>query len=178
VDVSEKAVELPSDESLVSAAVAGDRAAFGALVDRYQRPVRGVCLAVLRDRHQASDAAQDAFVIAYRSLATLRDHRNFGGWITTIARNCAIRAARNRRPVVTLSDTLSIEADRPSDPALLEAVAALPEQERVVVMLRYFEKHDVSEVAAILARPLGTITKQLSRAHERLRRALASEDVS
>jgi RNA polymerase sigma-70 factor (ECF subfamily) len=54
-------------------------------------------------------------------------------------------------------------------------VTSLPEHERIVIMLRYFENHEVAAVAAILGRPVGTVTKQLSRALGRLRRSLAEE---
>jgi RNA polymerase sigma-70 factor (ECF subfamily) len=166
---------LPSDESLVTAVLGGGSpSAFGQLVKRYERAVRGVCLSVLRDDHLANDAAQDAFLAAYRSLKSLRDRASFGMWLTTIARNRAIRCARNRRPTMQYPAELAQpEIPDGHDFELLSAIAALPEHERVVIMLRYFDDHDIPAIAAILNRPIGTVTKQISRAHERLRRALA-----
>jgi RNA polymerase sigma-70 factor (ECF subfamily) len=165
-----------SDETLVSGTVAGDREMFGELVRRYQRSVRATCLAVLRDPHLANDAAQEAFTTAYRSLARLRDRSAFGSWLTTIARNSALQAGRRRRIDSPLPASLSQPTADTPDYDLLSAITSLPEQERAVVMLRYFEQHDVAGVAAILDRPIGTVTKQLSRAHERLRQLLASQD--
>lgn len=171
---------ISSDESLVTSALgAGGASAFGQLVRRYERAVRATCLAVLRDHHLASDAAQEAFVAAYRSLGSLRDRAAFGAWLTTIARNRAIRCARNRRFDAPLDSCLRMPvASAGDDHEVLAAVAALPEHERVVIMLRYFEKHEVGAIAAILGRPVGTVTKQLSRALGRLRRALAEEYAS
>jgi RNA polymerase sigma-70 factor, ECF subfamily len=169
--------DLPSDGSLVMAALGGDRGAFAQLVVRYEKPARAVCLAILRDEHLASDAAQDSFLAAYRSLGSLRDRGAFGAWLMHIARNRAIRLARNRRREAPLPSSLAESATAQTDFEVLDAVTALPEQERVVVMLRYFQRHEVPEIAAILERPIGTVTKQLSRARERLRRSLTMEDV-
>ena len=148
------------------------------MVRRYERAVLGVCLAVLRDQHLASDAAQETFLAAYRSLASLRNRASFGSWLTTIARHRAIRCARKHRPHAPLSMSLA----QPSPPKehdfeLLSAVAGLPEHERIVIMLRYFDGHEIPAIAAILGRPVGTLTKQLSRAHERLRRSLAQRKI-
>ncbi len=167
---------LPSDESLVSAVLGGSSSAFGDLVRRYERAVRAVCLAVLRDHHLACDVAQDAFLAAYRSLAGLRNRAAFGTWLTTIARHRAIHFARKRRPEAPLPPSLDQRpAPEPYDFELLSAIAALPERERVLVMLRYFDDHDISAIAAIVGRSPSTVSKQISRARERLRRALAKE---
>lgn len=169
---------IESDQALVLAARAGNRTAFGTLVRRYERSVRATCWAVLSDHNRAADAAQEAFLAAYRSLASLREPAAFAGWLMTIARNRAIRHARQRRRESPLPpNLLAARSTEEMDFDLLSAVAALPEQERVVVMLRYFDSHDVAAVAKILGRPVGTVTKQLSRAHDRLRRSLAKEDV-
>ena len=174
-DPSPAAVE--SDADLVAATLAGDAAAYGRLVNRYQRSAHAACWAVLKDSHLAADVTQEAFLATYRALTTLRDPAAFGGWLTTIARNRALRAMR-RLPKVSplppaLVDTRGV--DPPPDADLLAAIAALPEHERAVLTLRYFERHDVAEIAAVLGRPLGTVTKQLSRAHDRLRRSLEKE---
>jgi RNA polymerase sigma-70 factor (ECF subfamily) len=168
------------DATLVAASLDGRREAFGELVRRYERSARATCYGVLRDWHLAHDAAQDGFVRAYTSLRLLRDPASFGPWLLTIMRHRASNTARDRRPAAPLY----LVADPPQKPilpdrrtdALLAAVSRLPEHERAVVMLRYFDGHDVATIAAICGRPLGTVTKQLSRAHERLRDALAREE--
>jgi len=177
VETRPEPAAVESDADLVAATLAGDAAAFGRLVGRYQRSAHAACWAVLRDSHLAADAAQEAFLAAYRSLATLRDPAAFGGWLTTIARNRAVRAGRRVARESPLPPTLAGGqcADPGPDADLLRAIAALPEHERAVLTLRYFEHHDVAEIAAVLGRPVGTVTKQLSRAHDRLRRSLAKE---
>jgi RNA polymerase sigma-70 factor (ECF subfamily) len=170
---------LAGDASLVRSALEGCRAAFETLVERHQRSAIATCLAVLRDRQLAEDAAQDAFLAAYQSLKSLRDPSTFGGWLLSIARNRATRLVRQRsrnhqtiRVYAEASERSVNPEDLLSDETLLTTLAALPDHERSVVMLRYFDGHPVADIAAITGRPIGTVTKQLQRAHERLRKAL------
>lgn len=165
------------DAELVARANRGDIGAFGALVERYERSVVAVALAELRDIHAAQDVAQSTLLLAYRRLATLRDGSKFGPWLLQIARRQISDVRRTRSVTVGLPDqgevTLidsSQEAQRWSQHEdLLALVARLPDHERMIVGLRYFDGHGTAEIAEMTGRPLGTITKQLSRATARLR---------
>jgi RNA polymerase sigma-70 factor (ECF subfamily) len=166
------------DAALVRATLAGDRWAFGELTCRYKRAACAAARAVLRDRHAAEDAAQDAFRTAYARLADLRDPAAFGAWLLRIARQKAGRIAERSRAIVPVPDF----AANPAAPdlgdesrRLLAAVMTLPEAESQVVILHYFDGHPVPAVAAMLGRPVGTVTKQLSRAYARLRSTLKED---
>lgn len=167
-----------TDVELVNAALCGEKQAFAVLVKRYERPVRAVALNVLGDRHLAKDAAQDTFVRAYERLAGLRKPEAFGAWLMKIARRCALDLARRRPKEAQLDTEIANAAESPngqldeSKQQLLDAVVRLPKAEKQVVMLRYFGDNSVKEVAEIVDRSVGTVTKQLSRAHKRLRNLL------
>jgi RNA polymerase sigma-70 factor (ECF subfamily) len=175
------ATDIRPDAQIVAAVLRGDRRAYALLVARYERGVLATTRRVLREPHLARDAAQDAFVAAYESLGRLRDPSAFGAWLLRIARRMASRLAQRRG--IRHAESLPEDHPAPVDPNdgaadlewALAATAGLPEQERVVVVLRYFEDHDVRTIAAMLGRPVGTVTKQLSRAHERLRQHLRKE---
>jgi RNA polymerase sigma-70 factor (ECF subfamily) len=164
---------LQSDGELVDAVVRGDRTAFAILVRRYEPAVRAVAISVLRDAHLAQDAAQEAFVKAYEKLGSLRRAGAFGPWLLQIGRRCALDLVRQYRET-SLPDH-DIAAARPAGlldddkELLLAAVLELHQSERQVVMLRHFGGYSVKEVADITGRGVGTVTKQLSRAHRRLR---------
>ena len=167
-----------TDAELVNAVVDGDKQAFAVLVKRYERPVRGVALDVLGDYHSAADVSQEAFVKAYEQLAGLRKPKAFGPWLMKITRRCALDSLR-RRPKETRLETKIVTAiEGPNGQLdedkqrLLAAIVKLPKAENQVVMLRYFGDHGVKDVAEIVGRSTGTVTKQLSRAHKRLRRIL------
>jgi RNA polymerase sigma factor (sigma-70 family) len=162
---------------LVAAAVAGQAHAFELLVKRYERTVRATATDVVKDRHLASDVAQEAFLKAYQGLAALRRPGAFGPWLMQIARRCALDAARRRRHQACLAQNMAGAASHNGRLAadqqeLLAAVMQLPVGQRQAVMLRYFGCHTVKEVADISGRSVGTVTKQLSRAHRRLRTIL------
>jgi RNA polymerase sigma-70 factor (ECF subfamily) len=171
---------MPSDEELVRSTRFGRRDAFASLVGRYERVVWVTARRILGDDHAASDAAQEAFRQAYRRLHALREPSLFAGWLLRIARREATRMARlrSRHPTRSLAES---DNERPSHPdgpegrfsadseELLAAIADLPDHERSVVVLRYIDGLSVAEIAAACGRPVGTVTKQLSRALERLR---------
>jgi RNA polymerase sigma-70 factor (ECF subfamily) len=171
------------DAELVEAVLEGKREAFAELVARYERVVRSVAFGVLRDHHAAQDATQEAFVLGYRKLGNLRDGEAFGAWVMAIGRRAAIDMARARERNRTMVEVGARErgsAESATDDAdaeqraaeVVTAVERLPENERTVVMLRYFGGQSVAEVAQATQRPIGTVTKQLSRAMGRLREKL------
>lgn len=169
---------LRTDADLAAATLSGDREAFAELVRRYEAAVRAQTLSVLRNHHSAQDAAQDAFVLAYERLADLRDGSAFGGWLLRIARTRALDVAR-RRQVGPLpeGDGLPSPAGRngqldETSHRLLEAIDRLPDHERLVVMLAYFDGRKVKDIADMTGRPISTVTVQLSRARARLREML------
>ncbi|MFB0551742.1 MAG: RNA polymerase sigma factor [Phycisphaerae bacterium] len=167
-----------TDAELVNAVLSGEKDLFAVLVKRYERPVRAVALDVLGDYHSATDVSQDAFVRAYERLAGLRKPEAFGPWLMKIACRCALDSARRRPKETRLEPKIAAAIENPDgrlDEAkqrLLAAVVKLPGAEKQVVMLRYFGDNSVNDVANLLGRSVGTVTKQLSRAHRRLRKIL------
>lgn len=163
---------MATTDELVRAVLDGDQAAFADLVRRYERAVWATAWKVLRDYHATQDATQDAFVEAYCRLGQLRRADLFGVWLLRIARNEALRHARQRwksAALVAADNIATPESLTPDMADLVDAVGRLPDQERLVVALRYLEGLPVADIARHTARPIGTVTKQLSRALERLR---------
>jgi RNA polymerase sigma-70 factor (ECF subfamily) len=165
-----------SDEDLVIAARRGNRQAFAQLVQRYSAAVRAVAFHILRDHHASEDAAQEAFIHAYKRLPNLRVPSLFGRWLLKISRHQALVAGRSRRGDVPLDQAVdvaqAIEVGADMDHLLAE-VMRLPEREQRLIMLRFFNGCSVEEIARITNRSVGTVTKQLSRGYARLRERLA-----
>jgi RNA polymerase sigma-70 factor, ECF subfamily len=189
------------ERAIVDAVLAGDRDAFRELVDREAASVVRACHRVLGDLHEAEDAAQEAFVTAYRSLASWRGDGPFGAWLTRIAVRIALRQAGRRRSVAWLDpagtadgerrdeasaamDAASMGAASRTDPSSVvvraerdsdvrAAVAALPEPYREVVTLRFFGELSLEEIARQTERPLGTVKTHLHRGLLRLRGTVA-----
>ena len=167
-----------TDAELVNAVLNGQKHVFAELVKRYERPVRAVALDVLGEYHSATDVSQDAFVKAYEQLGRLRKPEAFGPWLMKITRRCALDSARRRPKETRLEIKIAAAIENPDGrldedkQRLLAAVVKLPKAEKQVVMLRYFGDNSVNDVAEIVGRSVGTVTKQLSRARIRMRKIL------
>ncbi len=170
------------ERRLVEAAVAGDHHAFRMLVERESTSVFRTCYRILGRIHDAEDAAQESFVIAYRALSTYRGEGSVTAWLARIATRHALRRFGQRRDAAWLDPASPGGLDLPGtdDPALhavtverqrtiRDAVAALPEPYREVVVLHYFSELTLAEVAATTGRPIGTVKTHLHRGLERLR---------
>jgi len=142
-----------SDKDLVTASCGGDRTAYAGLVRRHHGHVFLVCLGVLGNVHDAEDVAQDALIKGFRRVRQLRDGSQFSGWIIAIARNLSINCLRKRKTTEkTLVPRLPLCADEPSeDEDLQRAVARLPEDLRLPLVMYYFDGRDVKTVARELA---------------------------
>ncbi len=168
---------MQTDAELVEAVLGGDRPSFALLVQRHERAVMAAALGILQDHHAAQDVAQEALVSAYQQLGSLRGGARFGRWVLSIVRHRARRVARQRAKLPHVSVPMdSLVGDNGRSDELLEelfrAVSRLPERQRRIVLLRYFDGLSVREVAEATGRPVGTVTKYLSRAHRRLHQLL------
>jgi RNA polymerase sigma-70 factor, ECF subfamily len=173
---------MPSTEELVKATRSGGAAVFADLVRRYERAAIITAQSVLKDFHLAQDAAQEAFVIAYGRLGQLRDAASFGPWLLRIVRRRALRLERRRKADRVVADCVDRPARETCDwmepyEEVVQHIARLPEHERIVVVMRYVDGRSVQEIADLCGRPVGTVTKQLSRAIERLRNWLVEVEL-
>jgi RNA polymerase sigma-70 factor (ECF subfamily) len=173
-------IQVKSDAELVAAVLRGDRVSFETLVERYQRAVMGTALAVLGDFHAAQDAAQDAFIVAYGKLGTLRNRASFAPWILRLARRRAVELSRqqSKRRQGTIQPNLADVPDgrlEEADGVVFAAVDCLPRRQRQAILLHYCDGLSVQETATAMGIAVGTVTKCLSRAYARLRQILAEE---
>jgi RNA polymerase sigma-70 factor, ECF subfamily len=172
-----------TDGELVARAQAGDRNAFGVLVDRYARSVRRLARAVLNDPDDADDAAQDAFLTAMVKLKQFDPQRPFGPWLARIAVNTATDRRRRRavRRAEPLEGHLRASGSLPDADAdrralgwrLRQALATLPERRRMAVVLFDVEGYTHAEIGEILGLPEGTVRSEVFHARRALRVLLA-----
>jgi RNA polymerase sigma-70 factor (ECF subfamily) len=177
------------DTAVIRSVLDGDRDAFRILVDRESAAVVRACYRVLGNLPEAEDVAQEAFVTAYRSLATWRSDGPFGAWLSRIAVRLALRELGRRRAVAwarsadgsrmeklvmslaahprTQPEHVALHAERAA--ATRRAVADLGEPYREVVALRFFGERSLDEIAILTGRPLSTVKTHLRRGLLRLR---------
>jgi RNA polymerase sigma-70 factor (ECF subfamily) len=177
------------ERALVEKARSGDRDAFDALVRSRVDAVYRTSLAILGDAADAADATQEAFVSAWRHVRSIRDPELFDAWLGRIQMNACRaqlrRRSRSRVREIRLldpeegGDTTSSEGavdDRTADADLFDrAFARLSVDDRTVLVLHHLQERPVSEIAAVLGCPQGTIKSRLYRARAALETALAKE---
>ncbi len=176
------------DRALVDATLAGDREAFGMLVERETRTVYRSCLRILGRQPDAEDVTQESFVSAYRAIGTYRGDGSLRGWLLRIATRQAFRRLAQRRPTADIALVPEpFLADSRSDPGRLAtlaelradvrgAVEALSEPYREVVALRFFGELSLNEIADTTGRPINTVKTHLRLGLDRLRPLLGIEE--
>lgn len=179
---------------LVAAARRGDREAFAALVERYQQPAWRLAMSALGNAHDAEDAAQDAFVMAWRRLDELRDNVSFRSWLLTIVWRKAIDRRRGaqtwlRRFVSAEADAddsqwpLDQAADDGPDPETMTmardavvrtraVIRSLPAKLRDALLLAASGEYRYEEIGDILGVPAGTVKWRVSEARRLARQKL------
>lgn len=179
-----------TDEQLVSQAVSGNAEAFGEIVTRWERKIFALCFGMLGREDEARDAAQEAFVAAFRNLKNFRGDARVSSWLHRIAVNQCLTTRRRTR--TRSEDYLNDETDEENRvfvaPARLSpvrvaerneitvlvrnAVLSLPPDLRQVVVMKEFEDLTFQEISEVLELPLSTVKSRLYKALKQLRRKL------
>ena len=179
---------LPDEAAVIARAAGGDRTAFAQLMEHYQSACYGLAYRLLSDADKAADATQDAFVHAYRAIATFRGGV-FRSWLLRITANASydILRRQQRRPTTTLPDPDEGAAELPDLHAVnpvaeatkselyrhLEvALRLLPADQRTAVVLCDVYGMDYNEVAEMTKSALGTVKSRIHRGRLALRALL------
>ncbi|HEX6490210.1 MAG TPA: RNA polymerase sigma factor [Gaiellaceae bacterium] len=173
-------MRMRSDARLVELARGGSREAAAELFSRHWPGAWRAAFAVTGRRELADDVAQDAFERAFAALSRFDQERPFAPWLHRIVVNRCLDLLRRERRLVpgeTGLDLLEWRDVDSGDQGLLEAVAGLSLQRRVVVVLRYGLGYSPAAIAALLEIPTGTVHSRLARALDELRGAYEVNDV-
>lgn len=180
-----------SDERLVENAKKGDRKSFERLVVMHQRMALNTAYRILRNREDAEDAAQEAFIRAYTFIESLREGTKFGSWLCQIVTNICLTKTKASHSQQVFMDIDGEEAEARHqelrDPSLSpeeittkedfnqqvrSLVGSLPPQYRAVLTLYHLNDFSYNEISETLKLPIGTVKTHLFRAKEMLRRAV------
>lgn len=174
------------DLHLVERTLRGEREAFGHLVKKYEGLVYNLTYRMTGSREEAADMAQEAFLRAYRSLASYNPEYKFTTWICKIASHACIDHLRRQRTRSMPDEDLDRLADggeslsaheeyerAETGRVIREALATLPEKYRTVLVLRYMEDMTYEDIAETLDIPLGTVKTHLRRARLLLQEKLS-----
>lgn len=182
-----------SDEELVEACQDGESSAFDLLVARWEDKIRGAAYRILGSEDEARDAAQEAFLKAYRALPGFKREAQFSSWLYRIAVNlCRDRLRRRKGKTLVSLEALEeigpvLASREPGAQDLVEqldvrravrqAIAELSEEQREVVILKEYQGLTFLEIAQALDLPVSTVKTRLYRGLGQLRLRLESEGV-
>ena len=173
-----------SDEILVQHAQQGVERAFRQLVQRYNERVINVCFRIVGNDQDAEEAAMDTFLACYRGLDSFEGRSRFSTWLYQIARRCAYKQVDRRPPESEPINDLEISEDRLTaqpDKNLQEreirerveqAIDALPDHLKEVVVFYFLEGLPYYEISEILECPIGTVASRINTARQLLQRRL------
>jgi RNA polymerase sigma factor (sigma-70 family) len=164
-----------NEGALLALAIAGDTAAFEALVRQRQSPLRGFLRRLTRGDHAlADDLAQETFLEAWRKIEQFRGEGTFASWLARIAYRRYLMWARQRKlePLDEEADIADVQPAPDQRLDLEKAMARLSLAERAALTLCYAQEYTQEEAAEILEVPLGTLKSHVARGREKLRKLL------
>ncbi|MBQ7713351.1 MAG: sigma-70 family RNA polymerase sigma factor [Oscillospiraceae bacterium] len=178
------------EAQLIARCRRGDEAAFETLIRLYEKRVYALCRRMCRDEDDALEAAQDTFLAVWRGVGSFRADAAFSTWLYRLATNACLdvlRREKKRALDVSLDDGETPVEARSAAPSpeealergetrrmVREALYALPDEQREVLLLRETEQLSYAEIAAVTGLALGTVRSRISRARSALRDALAA----
>lgn len=183
------------DPSIIERAVKGDQKAYAKILEEYRGPIYNLIYRMVRNREEAEDLVQEAFLKAFSSLASFNAEYAFSTWLYKIAINNCIDHLRRKKlktysmdkPVPSQDGEFTREfpdvSMRPDLPLLARertnlierAIEELPDKYRIVIVLRHTEERAYEEIAQILDIPLGTVKARIFRAREMLKKKLKDQ---
>ena len=185
MDATERAAQMTSwleqasaDEGIVRRVLAGDTEAYAELVERHRRWAVNLAFQLLGDAEEAEDAAQEAFVIAFRKLGQLRRGQSFGFWLRRILVNLTLRRRKRllrQRPEDMTRAQAGGEVNG-TRVAVQQVLAQMPDHLAAVLVLRELHSLSYEEIARTLSIPIGTVRSRLHAARELFRRLWTMEE--
>jgi len=180
-----------TDEELVEACLAGEESAFDVLLGRWEKRIRGAIYRLVGSDEEARDLCQEAFLKAYKSLRSFKQEARFSSWLYQIALNlCRDRMRRRRgKTMVSLDEleeggaampvagptALDLLQERDTRRLVAQAIEALPDEQREVIILKEYQGLTFLEIAQVLDVPISTVKTRLYRGLDQLRARLERE---
>ncbi len=173
------------DSELVRASVAGDKLAFGEIVDRYRKMVARTVKGMLGDSVYAEDIGQEVFIKLYHSMSEFRGEAKLSTYIQKIAINLTLNEIKRRKRFFSMFsqkgnnemyeyEIADFETEEKKDSTELvnKALMGLEPKFRIIVAMRMLQGYSTKETAEILDLPMGTVLSRLSRAQDQLKEIL------
>jgi RNA polymerase sigma-70 factor (ECF subfamily) len=172
---------METDSEIIDKVKKGNKEAYGIIVKKYMRKAYFIALGWVGDSNDALDLSQTAFIKAYRHLSKFDQRRPFPPWFYAILRNLCFNFIKRKKsiPIIPLEETAELHLALPEKKyqedtreIVGRAISSLPDLEREVILLKYFQELSYKEMAEMLNCPIGTIMSRLYYARKKLKEKL------
>lgn len=167
----------------VQEVLAGNKQSYAQIINKYKNPLYATILRMTKNPHDAQDLVQEAFIKVYQQLGKYDETGSFSGWLYRVTINHCMDEFRKKRykmKQVEIDEGTMVSADTPEliffkneESRRLEClIATLPEDERVIILLRYVNELSYDEIGEVVNAPLSTVRNKLHRAKKKMREAI------
>lgn len=159
----------------------GDQQAYIHIIEKYKEPLYGIILRMTRNPHDAQDLVQEVFIKVYERLGQYEEKGSFKSWFYRVATNHCMDQFRKKRLVSSeMTDNLIVNEQHPEviflkkekERRLEKLIATLPEDERLIILLRYRQELTYEEISDSTGYPLSTVRNKLHRAKKKMRKKM------
>ncbi|MFJ7936178.1 RNA polymerase sigma factor [Sporosarcina sp. NPDC096371] len=177
---------MQEDIHWIQEVLAGNKQAYAHLINKYKNPLYATILRMTKNPHDAQDLVQEAFIKVYEQLRKYDETGTFASWMYRVAINHCMDEFRKKRykmqqveieeGSIVSSDTPEIIFMKNEESRRLERlVATLPEDERIIILLRYVNELSYQEISELVDTPLATVRNKLYRAKKKMRATVKRE---
>ncbi len=175
---------MEEEQEWIREVLSGNKQAYGQIIDKYKNPLYGTILRMTRNPHDAQDLVQEAFIKVYEQLDKYKATGSFSSWFYRVAINHCMDQFRKKRHKQSDIDTEVIQDNRHPEVLFLKReksrqlerlIATLPEDERMIILLRYGQELSYQEISDVLHLSLSDVRNKLHRAKKKMRKVAKRE---
>lgn len=177
---------MQEEHQWIQEVLAGDKQAYAQIINKYKNPLYGTILRMTRNPHDAQDLVQEAFIKVYQQLEKYNGTGSFSSWLYRVAINHCMDEFRKKRYQMKQSEINEETVVDPNHPEVIflkkeknrqleRLIATLPEDERLIILLRYMNELSYDEISELADIPLSTVRNKLHRAKKKMRKTVKRE---
>lgn len=175
---------MEEEQEWIREVLSGNKQAYGQIIDKYKNPLYGTILRMTRNPHDAQDLVQEAFIKVYEQLDKYKATGSFSSWFYRVAINHCMDQFRKKQHKQSEIDTEMIQDHRHPEIIFLKQeksrqlerlIATLPEDERMIILLRYGQELSYQEISDVLDLSLSNVRNKLHRAKKKMRKTAKRE---
>jgi RNA polymerase sigma factor (sigma-70 family) len=170
----------------IEAVLSGNKQAYGHIIDKYKNQLYATVLRMTKNPQDAQDLVQEAFIKVYYQLGKYDKKGSFSGWLKRVAINHCMDEFRKKHHRIENVEIHENVIENPNHPEIIflkkekhrqleRLIATLPEDERMIILLRYVNEFSYDEISELLDVPVSTVRNKLHRAKKKLRAAVTNE---